>query len=218
MKNIYLACRELGVDPTVDMIPVSPAAHYTIGGVRTGLKGETNIRGLFACGEVASTGVHGANRLASNSLLECVVFAKRAIDGALQSMGSVAQIPRGLLSKVNNYDFKSSGEPERDIYMQCRKTISAIMNRKVGMIRSKSGLTQALIELDECSVYPDKLSGYFRIKLNMLLQVSELIARFSKIREESRGVHIREDFPEEDPKWKSHIVMEKGREPQILEG
>jgi L-aspartate oxidase len=214
--NIYLACREFGVDITMDMIPVAPAAHYTIGGVSTGLRGETNIKGLFACGEVACSGVHGANRLASNSLLECIVFAKRAVDGALQSTDSTTGMPGEILSNLTDYHLSGSSDAEQKTYIECRKNISSIMNRNVGIVRSGAGLQEAARELKECSGYLDKLTGYFKIKLNMILQVSLLIVRFSQIREESRGVHIREDFPVESPGWKSHIVLERGKEPQIL--
>ncbi len=214
-ENIYLACRELDVDITKEMVPVAPAAHYTLGGVSTGLQGETNIKGLFACGEVACTGVHGANRLASNSLLECIVFAKRAVDGALQNTAAPTDIPGGLLPQLADYDMSSLSDAEQETYIECRKNISSIMNRDVGMVRNSAGLKEAVDDLKECSEYLDKLTGYFKIKLNMILEVSHLIARFSQIREESRGVHIREDFPEENPDWKSHIVIEKGKEPQI---
>lgn len=214
--NIYLACRELGVDMTEDMIPVAPAAHYTIGGVGTGLQGETNIKGLFACGEVACTGVHGANRLASNSLLECIVFAKRAVDGALQNSADITDLPRDLLPDFTDYDIGGSSDADQKTYIECRNIISSIMNRDVGMVRNSTGLKEALDELAGCSAYLDKLTGYFKIKLNMILEVSYLIARFSQIREESRGVHMREDFPEENPSWKSHIVLERGKEPKII--
>lgn len=215
-ENIYLACRELGFDITRDMIPVAPAAHYTIGGVSTGLRGETNIKGLSACGEVACSGVHGANRLASNSLLECIVFAKRAVDGALQNQDSATDTPGDLLSQLTGYGISGSRDTEQKTYTECRENISSIMNRNVGMVRSGSGLKEASRELQECSGYLDKLTGYFKIKLNMILEVSQLITRFSLMREESRGVHIREDFPVENPIWKSHIVLERGKEPQIV--
>lgn len=214
--NIYLACKEFGVDITKDMIPVAPAAHYTIGGVSTGVRGETNIRGLFACGEVACVGVHGANRLASNSLLECIVFAKRAVDGALQNKAATADMPRDLITRLTDYDISGSSDAEQKTYIECRQKISSIMNRNVGMVRNGTEIQEAINGLNECSAYLDKLTGYFKIKLNMILEVSHLIARFSQIREESRGVHIREDFPDEDPAWRSHITLQKGKEPQII--
>lgn len=214
-NNIYLACGESGLDITSQMIPVAPAAHYTIGGVGTGLWGETNLNGLFACGEVACTGVHGANRLASNSLLECIVFAKRAVDGALENRTADSVSLRELIS-VNITDTISAlQESHRETYMECRTKVSSIMNRSVGIVRNGPDLEQAVSELEDCFGYQDKLGSYYGIKLRMILDVSILIAKFALIRGESRGVHIREDFPAEDPEWKSHIALERGKEPEI---
>ncbi len=208
--NIYQACLSLGTDITDSLIPVAPAAHYTIGGVRTGLKGETNIQGLFACGEVACTGVHGANRLASNSLLECIVFAKRAVDGAVECIKG-----ESIESKVDMdiSDFETSRAQEK-FYVECKTACAHIMNRNVGIVRNREGLEEAARELKRMSGFLDKLSGYYNLKLKMILEVSSLIARFSLIREESRGVHIREDFPLEEPGWRKHIIIKRGEEPQ----
>ena len=215
-QNIYSACREYGVDITKDLVPVSPAAHYTIGGVKTGLQGETNVQGLFACGEVACPGVHGANRLASNSLLECVVFAKRAVDGALAGMESAPVMPGDLIAGgLDNHAPDSEGAQQKT-FVECRKNISSVMNRYVGIVRKEAELKIAVDEINRCSEYLDKLSGYYKIKLNMALDVSLLIARFALIREESRGVHMREDYPEEDPAWRSHIMLERGEEPVLV--
>lgn len=215
-ENIYLACKEYGFDMCTDMIPVAPAAHYTIGGVRTGLRGETNLKRLFACGEVACTGVHGANRLASNSLLECVVFAKRAIDAALeiessQSTALPALKTGGILLHTNINQAEG-----QDLFMKCTKRAATILNRNVGIVRDSEGLSSAISQLEECSGYLDKLTGLHRIRLQMALDVSMLIARFSLLREESRGVHIRQDFPEEEPLWRSHIVLEYGQRPRVV--
>ncbi|MEQ9617682.1 MAG: L-aspartate oxidase [Deltaproteobacteria bacterium] len=211
-RNIYELCLNYNIDITKNLIPVAPAAHYTIGGVRTGLLGQTNIKGLFACGEVACAGVHGANRLASNSLLECVVFAKRAVDGALESSGG--ELFR-FNSKVDLPQFDISRAQE-SLFTEFKTACCRIMNRCVGIVRSREGLSQAEEELKSLYAYSEKFSGYYRLKLNMILEVSSMITRFSLIREESRGVHIRQDYPAEDPRWRKHIVMKKGEEPETV--
>ena len=210
--NIHQACLAHGIDMTTSLVPVAPAAHYTIGGVRTGLSGQTNIGGLFACGEVACTGVHGANRLASNSLLECVVFAKRAVDGANESSKSGNPVTG---SGIDPDLLHVSGSDE-GLFKELRREASRIMNRHVGMVRNREGLEAALAELKTMTDSLDKLSGYYRLKLKMILEVSAIIARFSLLREETRGVHIREDFPGEDPGWRKHIILKKGEEPAVL--
>jgi len=210
--NIYEACLAAGVDMTESLVPVAPAAHYMIGGVKTGLMGETNIKGLFACGEVASTGVHGANRLASNSLLECVVFGKRAVDGAVDYDGAgfdPSSMPGGPL--VHN-----PAEAEKKIFGELKTSAARTMNRSVGIVRSREGLTSAGLELAGLTPLLEKLSGYYKLKMEMILEVCGYITEFSLLREESRGVHIREDFPEEDPSWRKHIVMKKGGEPVLI--
>ena len=210
--NIYELCLNYGIDITKNLIPVAPAAHYTIGGVRTGLLGQTNIKGLFACGEVACTGVHGANRLASNSLLECVVFAKRAVDGALESSGKES------LRFNNKFDLTkfTISKAEENLFSEYKTACSRILNRFVGIVRDRDGLTEAEKELKTLYGYSARLSGYYGLKLNMILEVSSIITRFSLIREESRGAHIRQDYPDEEPRWRKHTVMKKGEEPETV--
>ncbi len=210
--NIYEACLAAGVDMTRSLVPVAPAAHYMIGGVKTGLMGETNIKGLFACGEVASTGVHGANRLASNSLLECVVFGKRAVDGALDYDGGGfnPSVHPGHMVTHNT----SPGELKS--FRELKSSATRIMNRSVGIVRSGEGLIEAGRELAAISPLLEKLSGYYKLKMEMILEVCGFITAFSLTREESRGVHIREDFPEEDPSWRKHIVLKKDGEPALV--
>ncbi|MCC6712739.1 MAG: L-aspartate oxidase [Candidatus Dadabacteria bacterium] len=210
--NIYEACLAAGVDMTGDPVRVAPAAHYMIGGVKTGLMGETSIKGLFACGEVASTGVHGANRLASNSLLECVVFGKRAVDGAVDYDGAgfdPSSRPSGPVAH-------NPAEAEKKVFGELKASAARIMNRSVGIVRSGEGLAAAGRDLDGITPLLEKLSGYYKLKMEMILEVCGFITAFSLMREESRGVHIREDFPEEDPSWRKHIVMRKGGEPGLV--
>lgn len=213
-SNIYNFCMENGVDATKDLIPVAPAAHYTIGGVRTGLYGETNIKGLFACGEVACTRVHGANRLASNSLLECIVFAKRAIDGALQILNKHTDDNNTVESRLSELDFEFS-ESQSDMLSGYKATVSQVLNRDVGIVRTKSGVQGAVEKIEEISTSLNKFSGYYKLKLKMVIDVSLLIANSSLLREESRGVHIREDYPQEEESWENHIIITKGKEPSF---
>ncbi len=211
-SNIYNFCLNYGVDITKDLIPVAPAAHYTIGGVKTGLYGETNIKGLFACGEVASTGVHGANRLASNSLLECVVFARRAVDGALQSSDDEYNNfynPKELYAQEMELEYSES---QSNSLSEIKREVSQILNSDVGIVRTKGGVLRAIKNIENISKSIEEFSGYYRLKLNMALDVSLLIAKFALIREESRGVHIRQDHPGENKDWEKHIVVKKGEE------
>lgn len=212
-SNIYNFCLNCGIDVTNDLIPVAPAAHYTIGGVKTGLYGETNIEGLFACGEVASTGVHGANRLASNSLLECVVFAKRAIDGVLQSADGNSYYSSELSIDKMNLEYSQS---QSNSLSEIKSEISQILNNNVGIVRTQEGVSRAISNIESISESVDEFSGYYRLKFLMALDVSLLIAKFALIREESRGVHIRQDHPDEDEAWKKHIIIKKGDDPKFI--
>ncbi|MGQ0794444.1 MAG: L-aspartate oxidase [Deltaproteobacteria bacterium] len=211
-SNIYEACLNLGVNITEDLIPVAPAAHYTIGGVRTGLTGETSLSGLFASGEVACTGVHGANRLASNSLLECIVFAKRAVDGAIASRAESASLPDG--EGWADMEF-SPKPPDKERFSLIREGVCRIMTRGVGIIRSADGLRQVISSLDGFMLDGKNLGGGLRLKLENMITVSSLIAKSALQRTESRGAHIREDFPNEDDGWRKHIVCKKGTEPYV---
>jgi len=215
-SNIFKFCLGCGVDITKDLIPVAPAAHYTIGGVRTGLQGETNIKGLFSCGEVACTGVHGANRLASNSLLECIVFAKRAVDGAVQILSNDSGYPLDS-AEVNISDLKFEySQSQSQLLLDCKKDISQALNRYVGIVRNREGVLKAIDEIERISKSLEEFSGYYQHKLKMVIDVSLLIAKSSLIREESRGVHIREDYPDENDEWKTRTVHKNGDEPLFV--
>ena len=215
-SNIYNFCIKSGVDATKDLIPVAPAAHYTIGGVRTGLYGETNIKGLFACGEVACTGVHGANRLASNSLLECVVFAKRAVDGAIQILDDDTNTSYDMADFLTSEIKFEYSESQSNALLEYKKAVSQALNRDVGIVRTREGILSAIKKIEAISQSLEEFSGYYRIKLNMVIDVSLLIAKSSLIREESRGVHIRKDYPGENDEWKTHTVYKKGEEPSFI--
>jgi len=183
--NIYEACLHYGLDLTRDLIPVAPAAHYTIGGVRTDLWGETTLKNLFAIGEVSCTGVHGANRLASNSLLECLVFARRAVAAAVR-------LDPPLPKKRS---FVACEAPQSDPHSL--EQIKQIMTRYVGLVRDREGLERALRELSA-------------LQTDQAL-IARLIAQSALVRTESRGVHIRSDFPHEDPKLQAHTIVQKDR-------
>jgi L-aspartate oxidase len=183
--NIYEACLHYGLDLTRDLIPVAPAAHYTIGGVRTDLWGETTVKNLFAIGEVSCTGVHGANRLASNSLLECLVFARRAVAAAVRL---APPLPK-------KRSFVACEAPQSDPHSL--EQIKQIMTRYVGLVRDREGLERALREL---SALPTDQA-----------LIARLIAQSALVRTESRGVHIRSDFPHEDPKLQAHTIVQKDR-------
>ncbi len=214
--NIHTMCSKSGIDITNDLIPVAPAAHYTIGGVKTGLMGDTNIKGLFACGEVACTGVHGANRLASNSLLECIVFAKRAVDATRNNSGSFKDIDAEHLGQFNR-PFGGQQNSRHDLFLRIKDKVLGLMDRNVGIVRSDQELRNAMAELEEISVLPNELSGYHRQRIQNMIELCKLTANAALLRKESQGVHIREDFPDEDPRLRAHIVWKKGYEPSITQ-
>ncbi|MCL6642339.1 MAG: L-aspartate oxidase [Candidatus Bipolaricaulota bacterium] len=194
--NIYEVCLHYGLDLTRDLIPVAPAAHYTIGGVRTDLWAETTVKNLFAIGEVSCTGVHGANRLASNSLLECLVFARRAIEAAVRQGSSPFR-----RSKLGNCEGPASGV---GLAEQGLDQIRRVMTEHVGLVRDRSGLERAIAELRDLETTS---SGLLRDQA----LVARLIAQSALFRTETRGVHIRSDFPNEDPAWQAHSIVHKDR-------
>lgn len=206
--NIYAKCQELNID-MCNRIPVAPAAHYTVGGVRTDLNGQTNISNLYICGELASSGIMGANRLASNSLIECLVFGKRAVEFARQQP-----------EKEKTPEFKPlfHVRANRDeAYIQLKKSISDIMTEHAGIIRNASLLTTGLNKLQELeqTLAEDPYEYYTLISKN-LIQVARLIIRSALYRKESRGGHYREDYPQADDTFLYHIVQQKGKEIRTL--
>ncbi len=199
--NIYIKLKEYGFDLTKDLLPIAPAAHYMVGGIRTGLYGETNINGLFVCGETASTGVMGANRLASNSLLECLVFGKRASEKA----ATVKAVSYNL-DNIKTIHLEPKNEQQ---FLEMKNEIATLMSKNVGILREKTGLEATLSRLNEiCRQFPELPDEYNLIKIKNTAEVSRLITRSALTREESRGGHIREDFPEESPDFEVHITQQ----------
>ena len=203
--QIYRYCLDHGLDITTESIPVSPAAHYMMGGVRTNTWGETTVRGLYACGEVACTGVHGANRLASNSLLETVVFAKRVVQRTLERDGEAAAASPEARALPDATAHEGAPIPDR-------ASVQSLMWEKVGIVRDAAGLADAAARLGAWRATTAGRGDGDRAShelANMAL-AGALVADAALVREESRGAHYRTDFPEPRDEWRRHIVYRKG--------
>ena len=198
--QIYAQCLDAGLDMAKDRIPVSPAAHYTMGGVRTNTWGETTIAGLFAVGETANTGVHGANRLASNSLLETIVFAKRTVERLFEPRTYDAPPARteGALSLL-----PSAGNHTAPTAQQVRD----LMWANVGIVRTGPGLRAAAIQLAQWMAWLPEAHDRESHDLHAILVCARLATEAALRREESRGAHYREDFPEPVEAWRRHLVF-----------
>jgi L-aspartate oxidase len=200
--NIFKYCLDHGLDITKGLVPVAPAAHYMMGGVKTNTWGETNIDGLFAAGEVACTGVHGANRLASNSMLEVLIFSKRIIEKTQQHelKSQPHQIPEIHIS------LKSLYHPVTTPSVSLR-ALQDLMWQKVGIIRDGAGLRQAseiLYAWHQALPEPTDRPSY---ELNNMVLTGRLVAEAALFREESRGAHFRSDFPQHSTDWEKHITF-----------
>jgi L-aspartate oxidase len=205
--NIYEEVIKHGIDITKDPIPVAPAAHYLIGGVRTGLWGETNIKNLYAVGEVACTGVHGANRLASNSLLECLVFGKRTIDYSKNS--GTQPVNKEFIQPEYRVD-----KSKETIYLEYKNQIAEILTNNVGIVRDEQGLETAIKLYDEIdSLFNYSEFEYYSLRLKSLLSVVRLITYSALLRKESRGGHKRSDYPMPNGKFLSETIFTINNEP-----
>jgi L-aspartate oxidase len=200
--RIYSTCLQYGLDITTDLLPVRPAAHYAMGGVATDLNGNTSLEGLYAAGEVAATGVHGANRLASNSLLEGLVYGAKAGASARRHSCHPHAKPASAQPKPEGHQAsphadRHSSTPTADI-SQIVKDLREILWDKVGIIREQAELAQAVCQLGELSIEePFPLKRPCHEARNMLT-VARLIAASAMARRESRGAHYRTDMPFKD--------------------
>jgi L-aspartate oxidase len=201
--SIDAACRSRGLNWTEEPIPVTPAAHYWMGGVRTDLWGRTSIPGLFAVGEVACTGVHGANRLASNSLLESLVFAWRCADFLQEN-------PVAWSDEVTDDDTtpvtQTSDLPTSQISFSDRTQLQSLMWNMVGIERNGHDLRNAVAQLNSWRVEGTTVSSRETANLLALAQVT---ARAALARRESRGAHYRDDYPESSPDWQHSQVFQQ---------
>lgn len=193
--NILASCRKYSIDPMNDLIPVVPAAHYSMGGVQTDMSGKTRVPGLFVVGEAANTGVHGANRLASNSLLEGLVVANR-----------LAEHLENLPKQQDPVAAKANGEL---ISGELRRSINQITTTGAGAIRDENGLKNTLKELGLLVSEKTKEGSTQAWEATNLFTVSTFIASAALMRQESRGAHWRQDFPKKDDKnWQVRIKGE----------
>ena len=199
--NIYEKCLSLGIDITRDLIPVTPAAHYCCGGVKVDLNGETSIRRLYALGETSCTGLHGANRLASNSLIEAVVYADQAAKHATSRLSSV-EIQEG----IPDWDFEGTQHTEEMLMIiQSKREMQAIMSNYVGIVRSNLSLERALRRLS--IIYEETEELHNKIKPNRelcelrnMIAVAYLVIKQGSALKESVGCHYNSDYPKPDNK------------------
>lgn len=201
--TIVAACRAVGVEPAEQLIPVAPAAHYASGGVRTDQYGRTSLPGLYACGEAACTGVHGANRLASNSLLEGLVFARRIATDLVRSLPDLRRTPLPSLETD-----ESGGEPRQTptpSLAQTRARLQRAMTTGAGVLRSADSLAGTAAEL---SALGGQVTGRGAQawELANLLTVATVLTASAYARRETRGCHWRQDWPEPDPAWLGRLL------------
>ena len=223
--QIMRYCARYGLDITEERIPVSPAAHYTMGGVRTNTWGETNIRNLYAAGEAACTGVHGANRLASNSLLETVVFAKRVVERTLdperapvEHYGGAIRLPDSLEEARKTGVYRAGGDMPTRIGAPARalpfaetalsqSNLQALMWDKVGIVRDGPGLAEAALTLAMWQRSAPPPSDRPSHELANLLLTARIVTEAALLRQESRGAHYRTDFPEPLDAWRHSLIF-----------
>jgi L-aspartate oxidase len=193
--TIWHSCRRAGINPATDLIPVAPACHYFCGGVETDIDGATNLVGLYACGEVASSGVHGANRLASNSLLEGLVFARRIAVQLHQKLP-----PRRPPAE----DHREPGLIDRSVV----PTMQQAMSRYAGGLRDATGLDQCAGELVRLAAQKGSVPGLEPWEGTNMMTVATAIVTSARLREESRGAHWRDDFEGRREEWRGHLIAQ----------
>lgn len=202
--TILESCRTRGIDPVTDLIPVAPAQHYVSGGVRTDLFGRASIPGLYACGEVACTGVHGANRLASNSLLEGLVFARRIVQAIEED-----DLPEGEPDELEG--------PHGLLPHALRRPLQQVMDVDAGVLRSSDSLTSAsgaLARQAEASGGRPSTEDWETTNLH---QIATVLVHHARVREETRGSHWREDFPDrDDVRWRTRLVTHRTEDGTLI--
>jgi L-aspartate oxidase len=214
--NIYEKCLHIGIDIEQDMIPVAPAAHYSCGGIKTDEWARTSIKNLYAAGECASTGLHGANRLASNSLLEAMVFAHRAYKQSVIAMKEVQQpssygsssYTKNGLTEIPNWKSEGTNVPKEMILItQSLKELKLLMSDYIGIVRNNERLYRAMKRIDllyeETEALYEKTSVSPQLcELRNMITVAYLIVKCADFRHESRGLHFNTDYP-----YKSEMIQ-----------
>jgi L-aspartate oxidase len=203
--QIYQFCLDNGLDITRELIPVAPVAHYMIGGVQVDYHGETSIKNLFVAGEASCTGVHGANRLASNSLMEVLVYSRRIIDYTIsgKKRAEKAQLLQAVIKKLPSAVFDESvGEPEL-------WRLQKLMWHKAGILRNEKGLIEARRTLSAWQAFLERCDGQADFELGNLILVARLLVEAALARKESRGAHFMEEYPQPSNEFQKHIVFEK---------
>jgi L-aspartate oxidase len=210
--GIHAKCKEFGYDLT-QQIPVAPAAHYSVGGVISNANGRTDVERLYVCGEVAATGIMGANRLASNSLIECLVFANRAVEDTVK-VGAVGSIPH--FEKQYSRD-----NANMELFAELKQQVSDIMNGHAGIIRSEEGLREGLRKIEALGDIIKRKQAerggeanreFYLEASRRMLCVARLIMSPALLRKESRGGHYREDYPCADEAFALHSVQRRGEQ------
>ncbi len=217
--TIYHRCKVFDIDITREVIPVVPAAHYTCGGIKTDIHARTDIQHLYAIGETAFTGLHGANRLASNSLLECIIFAQSAADDIIAKLGTSSAV-----SDVNDWDeSRVTGSEEAVLVSHNWDELRRVMWDYVGIVRSNKRLMQAKQRID---ILSREVKDYYRhykinndlIELRNLVQIADLIIQSAMLRKESRGLHYTLDYPfKDDLLFKSDTILTPPTRPKSRE-
>ncbi|HEX6031045.1 MAG TPA: FAD-binding protein, partial [Tepidiformaceae bacterium] len=196
--GIFAFCMSVGIDMREKPIPVAPAAHYLMGGVRTDINGRTTVPGLYACGETACTGVHGANRLASNSLMETVVFGKRVVED-LQRNETAAAVP---CETPADPDLPAGIAPDTH-------ALQRLMWDCAGIERDNDGLARALATLSTWAPEAPQPTRAWHERRQMSI-LARMVLHSASLRAESRGAHYRSDFPErDDAHWRRHLVFRR---------
>jgi len=194
--NIYQKCLSIGIDITQQMIPVAPAAHYSCGGIKTDEWGRTSIHNLYACGECSSTGLHGANRLASNSLLEAMVFAHRCFIDVTERINALS-----FNENIPDWNAQGTSEPKEMILItQSLKELQQVMSDYVGIVRNNIRLQRASSRLDLLwheteQLYQSSSLSPQLLELRNLITIGYLIVKGAAFRKESRGLHYNTDYP-----------------------